>query len=96
MSYCDAGDVYCDGGGDNRTVHGLYIDRYADDVVKFIVDRYKSDSGDGPSASGSGSPTATGDEGATTETGDAEDEASVMAPGLGLLALLSLAVLGLM
>jgi hypothetical protein len=61
--------VYCDSGS-NRTVHGLYLERYGDDVVEFIVDRYESMEGEKgpetsasrptPSSSGAGStPSAT-------------------------------------
>ncbi|KAL6868778.1 hypothetical protein ACO1O0_000096 [Amphichorda felina] len=119
VSYCDTGDVYCDA-GDDRAVHGEYIERYGDEVVDFIVSRYESaESGEGDastsatgtttakpttaaptgsaSATDAATPTTPGaDGGAATETGDPEDGASVIVPGLGLLGLLSVAVMGLM
>lgn len=48
VSYCDAGDIYCDGGHDNRrdlSVHGEYFEKYHDEVLDFIVSRYEGDSG---------------------------------------------------
>lgn len=111
--------MYCDA-GDDRAVHGEYIERYGDEVVDFIVSRYESaESGEGDastsatgtttakpttaaptgsaSATDAATPTTPGaDGGAATETGDPEDGASVIVPGLGLLGLLSVAVMGLM
>jgi len=117
VSYCDTGDVYCDSGAD-RAVHSLYLERYGDDVVKFIVDQYESAednkgaettaSRPTPSSSGAGStPSATtgtdtpstttgGEEGAATETGDNEDAAAGLVPGLGLAGMLALGVIALM
>lgn len=48
VSYCDAGDIYCDGGHDNRrdlSVHGEYFEKYHDEVLDFIVSRYEGNSG---------------------------------------------------
>ncbi|KAL6826713.1 carbohydrate esterase family 5 protein [Trichoderma sp. SZMC 28015] len=40
ISYCDKGDIYCDSGS-NLTVHHLYIDRYGDEIVDFVVSQYE-------------------------------------------------------
>ncbi|KAL7912617.1 carbohydrate esterase family 5 protein [Trichoderma velutinum] len=40
ISYCDKGDIYCDA-GTNLTVHHLYIDRYGDEIVDFVVSQYE-------------------------------------------------------
>ncbi|KAL7937310.1 carbohydrate esterase family 5 protein [Trichoderma chlorosporum] len=40
VSYCDTGDIYCDSGS-NVTVHHLYIDRYGDQMVDFVVSQYQ-------------------------------------------------------
>ncbi|KAL7963774.1 carbohydrate esterase family 5 protein [Trichoderma compactum] len=40
ISYCDKGDIYCDA-GTNATVHHLYIDRYGDEIVDFVVSQYE-------------------------------------------------------
>ncbi|PWI69535.1 hypothetical protein PCL_01182 [Purpureocillium lilacinum] len=39
VSYCDTGDVYCDVGKDKK-VHGGYVEKYGDDVIKYVVDKY--------------------------------------------------------
>ncbi|KAJ6445440.1 carbohydrate esterase family 5 protein [Purpureocillium lavendulum] len=78
VSYCDTGDVYCDGGS-NKKVHGGYVGKYGDEVVKYVVDKYNAATGGGNSTSsatgtatattaaptGSGSATATGSGGAS-------------------------------
>jgi hypothetical protein len=48
VSYCDAGDIYCDSSHDNRrdlSVHGEYFEKYHDEVLDFITSRYEGDSG---------------------------------------------------
>ncbi|KAK2740288.1 hypothetical protein FQN57_006168 [Myotisia sp. PD_48] len=40
QSYCDTGDFYCDR-GTRHSVHLLYIERYLNDALKFVVSRYK-------------------------------------------------------
>lgn len=82
-------------------MHGLYVDKYGDDVVSFVVDKYDaatSGSGNGsssssattttiaPTASVTGSATTTSGEGAASETGNPDSMAAGLgAPGLGLL-----------
>ncbi|UKZ54574.1 hypothetical protein TrVGV298_008383 [Trichoderma virens] len=51
ISYCDKGDIYCDAGG-NQTVHHLYIERYGDEIVDFVVSQYEKST-----STGSGSNT---------------------------------------
>ncbi|KAL7792171.1 carbohydrate esterase family 5 protein [Trichoderma ceciliae] len=51
VSYCDTGDIYCDSGS-NVTVHHLYIERYGNDIVDFVVSQYEK-----AASSGSGSNT---------------------------------------
>ncbi|PHH91388.1 hypothetical protein CDD83_643 [Cordyceps sp. RAO-2017] len=59
VSYCDTGDIYCDSGEDNK-VHGLYVPRYGDEVVKYVVGRYHdSVKGEGGGRNSSASSTAT-------------------------------------
>lgn len=44
VSYCDAGDIYCDGAHENRrdmSVHGEYFEKYHDEVLDFIMSRYE-------------------------------------------------------
>ena len=59
VSYCDDGDVYCDA-GQNDTVHGLYLERYSQEVQDFVVSQYNAalngDDGDGSSTT-SAAPT---------------------------------------
>lgn len=70
VSFCDTGDVYCDSGED-KPVHSSYIERYGNDALKFVVDRYghaaeqggknhTSSSTAAPTASSTGSATASG------------------------------------
>ncbi|KAM7212163.1 Cutinase domain containing protein [Rhypophila decipiens] len=48
--YCDTGDVWCDKGDDQR-VHGSYFNKYTEDAVEFIVQKFlaanESSAGDG-------------------------------------------------
>ncbi|KAL6808864.1 carbohydrate esterase family 5 protein [Trichoderma sp. SZMC 28013] len=46
ISYCDKGDIYCDA-GTNATVHHLYIDRYGDEIVDFVVSQYEKSASTG-------------------------------------------------
>lgn len=50
-SYCDTGDVYCDLGED-RAVHRGYVEKYGDEVVKFVVKQFE-DAKDNESSSSS-------------------------------------------
>ncbi|KAK1245470.1 hypothetical protein MKX08_005099 [Trichoderma sp. CBMAI-0020] len=58
ISYCDTGDIYCDGGS-NATVHHLYIDRYGSDIVDFVVSQYQKAADSSNSSSTSTAPPAT-------------------------------------
>ncbi|PHH65026.1 hypothetical protein CDD81_3424 [Ophiocordyceps australis] len=49
VSYCDTGDVYCDT-GDIRPVHANYLNRYTDETVSFILDRFQAASNSSSSA----------------------------------------------
>ncbi|KAG9254479.1 putative acetyl xylanesterase [Emericellopsis atlantica] len=43
VSYCDEGDEYCDlSGPRDYDVHGEYVDKYGDEIVDFVVDRFQS------------------------------------------------------
>ncbi|KHN98641.1 Cutinase [Metarhizium album ARSEF 1941] len=55
-SWCDTGDVYCDL-GDDRAVHGQYIEKYGREIIQFIVDKYKGKSGDNSTSVTTGVPT---------------------------------------
>ncbi|KAL7921778.1 carbohydrate esterase family 5 protein [Trichoderma austrokoningii] len=57
ISYCDTGDVYCDGGS-NVTVHHLYIERYGSEIVDFVVSQYQKDAGSSNSSSTTAPPAA--------------------------------------
>jgi acetylxylan esterase len=48
ISYCDAGDVYCDAGADetDRAIHSLYVERYGEDAADFVVDHWDDEDGD--------------------------------------------------
>lgn len=50
ISYCDTGDIYCDSGS-NATVHHLYIDRYGNDIVDFVVSQYQKSAGSSSNSS---------------------------------------------
>lgn len=42
-AYCDTGDQFCSVGPEvDAYVHGTYLDRYADDVARFVVDQYNN------------------------------------------------------
>ncbi|KAL6880853.1 carbohydrate esterase [Trichoderma novae-zelandiae] len=62
VSYCDTGDIYCDA-GTNSTVHHLYIDRYGDEIVDFVVGQFdkssRSSSGAGTNATTTTAPAPT-------------------------------------
>ncbi|RFU74012.1 carbohydrate esterase family 5 [Trichoderma arundinaceum] len=57
ISYCDTGDIYCDSGS-NATVHHLYIQRYGNEIVDFVVDQFEKATSTGSSSSTTASPTA--------------------------------------
>lgn len=62
-SYCDTGDVFCDvGSRADEAVHLSYVDKYKDEVVKFVVERYRvsPDDGRSPNASSTPSPDSEG------------------------------------
>ncbi|ATY65665.1 acetylxylan esterase precursor [Cordyceps militaris] len=63
VSYCDAGDVYCSG-GNNRSVHGLYLVNYPKQMMQFVIDGYNNATG---SSVGGGNSTTTAT--ATTTAG---------------------------
>ncbi|UKZ86298.1 uncharacterized protein TrAFT101_002135 [Trichoderma asperellum] len=78
ISYCDTGDIYCDSGS-NTTVHHLYIERYGDDIVNFVVSQYEKAVGSSssnssstttapPTSSATASPTSGGSGGRTNST----------------------------
>ncbi|PTB79039.1 carbohydrate esterase family 5 protein, partial [Trichoderma longibrachiatum ATCC 18648] len=46
ISYCDTGDIYCDA-GTNSTVHHMYIQRYGDEIVDFVVSQFEKSAGSG-------------------------------------------------
>ncbi|OTA04821.1 CE5 acetyl xylan esterase AXE2 [Trichoderma parareesei] len=52
VSYCDTGDIYCDA-GTNSTVHHMYLQRYGDEIVDFVVSQFEKSTSSG-SGSGSG------------------------------------------
>lgn len=76
VSYCDAGDVFCDAGGD-RKVHGSYIGRYGDDALKFIADRYgkaaKSSDGSGDRRNRTSTSTVSGSTSTAAPTASSTD-----------------------
>ncbi|KAL7821260.1 carbohydrate esterase [Trichoderma aethiopicum] len=57
ISYCDTGDIYCDA-GTNSTVHHMYIQRYGDEIVDFVVSQFEKSAGSG-SGSGTNATTTT-------------------------------------
>src|SRR3569833_4005190 len=61
-SWCDTGDVYCDGGND-RAVHRSYFANYTHDATNFVQQKYNESvsAGAGNSTGSSGStPTPSG------------------------------------
>ncbi|KAF7548533.1 hypothetical protein G7046_g8641 [Stylonectria norvegica] len=79
-SYCDVGDVYCDAGS-NKTVHGLYVARYGDEAVDFVVKRYEDDAKSSSSASGTATATTAAPTGSPTATVTASGTASGVPTG---------------
>lgn len=77
VSYCDTGDVYCDAGKDKK-VHGTYVQKYGDDMVKYIVDKYNA-----ATKSGGRNSTATASGGATTAAPTASGSGSATAAPTG-------------
>jgi hypothetical protein len=77
ISYCDTGDIYCDSGS-NGTVHHLYIDRYGNQIVDFVVSQYQKAAGSSsnssstttapPATSATATPTSGGSGGRTNST----------------------------
>lgn len=57
ISYCDTGDIYCDA-GTNSTVHHMYIQRYGDEIVDFVVSQFEKSTSSG-SSSGTNATTTT-------------------------------------
>ncbi|KAJ3495494.1 hypothetical protein NLG97_g3347 [Lecanicillium saksenae] len=58
VSYCDKGDTYCDKGQD-RSVHGLYLVNYPEQMKKFVVDKYNAAAGSSNSSSSNTTTTST-------------------------------------
>ncbi|KAJ6790063.1 hypothetical protein PWT90_03974 [Aphanocladium album] len=58
VSYCDTGDVYC-ASGNNRSVHGLYLVNYPEQMMNFVVDKYNA-AGSSNSSSTNTTTTSTG------------------------------------
>jgi hypothetical protein len=87
VSYCDAGDIYCDSEGDEGDVHGEYFERYNDDVVNFIASRYTEAVRSATTTSGATTPTPTGTEtsstGTETPTATGEDQPEETDSGAG-------------
>lgn len=103
VSYCDAGDIYCDNQGNDTTVHGSYFGTYDDDVVNFIVSRYSeagstTTSGAAPTSS-TGTPTgtmaSTTGTGTPTGTGAGQPEETDSGAGSMKIGVLSLVSIGL-
>lgn len=66
-SYCDTGDVYCDS-GDVRSVHGGYVERYGEDVVRFVIQRWNKATGSKVDDKNVGGPFPARPSGNSTET----------------------------
>lgn len=96
-SYCDTGDIYCDA-GDDRPVHGEYVQRYGTDVVEEVIKAWNNatDSdvnSDGGPAFGGGSsgnstettpgPTSTPTETASTTMTESETSSATNEGGSG-------------
>ena len=77
VSYCDTGDVFCDGGL-NRTVHRQYVTNYGTNATDFIVAKASASSSGGNG--GPGGSGATGDGSTPTPTPSNSD-----VPGAGVL-----------
>lgn len=73
VSYCDTGDVYCSSGA-NRTVHGLYLVKYPEELKQFVIDHYNKDTS---SASGTNS---TGGNSTTTSASPTASSTSTSKP----------------
>lgn len=62
-SYCDTGDIFCDVGSKvDEAVHLSYVNKYKDEVVEFVVERYRAspDDGQSPNASSTATPDSQG------------------------------------
>ncbi|TQV93802.1 acetylxylan esterase precursor [Cordyceps javanica] len=59
VSYCDTGDIYCSG-GNNRSVHGLYLVNYPKEMIKFVIDGYNKATGNSISDGGNSTTATTG------------------------------------
>ncbi|KOS21794.1 Acetylxylan esterase 2 [Escovopsis weberi] len=90
ISFCDTGDIYCDGGS-NLTTHHIYIDKYGSQMVDFIVDKYNTAKGAASGGSNTTPPSGTGTKPTSgakpTSTGPAPNAAgpAMMAPPASLL-----------
>ncbi|KAM0290654.1 hypothetical protein ACHAO9_005018 [Fusarium lateritium] len=76
-SYCDTGDVYCDG-GNNTATHSGYFSKYGNEVVDFVVKQYESAASETKTTASSTATAATETTGSAT--GAAETTPAV-APG---------------
>ncbi|KAI6779323.1 Acetylxylan esterase-like protein [Emericellopsis cladophorae] len=77
VSYCDEGDEYCDLSGErDYDVHGEYVQRYGDEVVDFVVDRYQSVASGTDSSTSVTTPTPTPTPTSGGSGSDSEDEAT--------------------
>ncbi|UNI19294.1 Acetylxylan esterase [Purpureocillium takamizusanense] len=68
VSYCDTGDTYCDVGKDKK-VHGGYVAKYGDEIVKYVVDKYHAAVIGGNATTTTTSATATATTAAPTGSG---------------------------
>ncbi|KAI9158885.1 Acetylxylan esterase [Paramyrothecium foliicola] len=89
--YCDTGDTWCDM-GDDRDVHGHYIEEYGEQIVDYIVNQFEQ--ADDASET-TGSPESTP---APTSSGAPEPDSAApgMAPATGLMLVAGLAMLASM
>lgn len=80
ISYCDTGDIYCDSGS-NATVHHLYIDRYGNDIVDFVVSQYqKAADSSSNSSSTTTAPPATSATSTPTSGGSGHSNSTTSSP----------------
>ncbi|KAK6523307.1 hypothetical protein TWF694_006190 [Orbilia ellipsospora] len=81
-TWCDTGDIYCDG-GNNTAVHSSYFVNYTGAAVDFIVSQYNlmNTSSTGVSSTSSAGPTSSPTTPASPTTTSAKNSAAAMSSG---------------
>lgn len=82
VSFCDEGDPFCDVRSDlDLDVHITYMERYEDEVVDWIVERYENGSGSFPGGDNATSSDDANGEESVEEQEENEEESDPVVPG---------------